>query len=135
MRRPAPNRRGGYSDGHTGRAAGSIGHNVTFRQGRTPPLLTCAPPSGIKPNCTDGETGEDPVSYDNAEDDTENAMSLAAIEAKLKPAVLATIDKIADRYKRLRRLQDRASVTSRTARQTDDREAGVCRSAFSASPN
>ena len=40
------------------------------------------------------------------EDDLENSMSLAAIEAELKPKVLETFDNIADTYKRLRRLQD-----------------------------
>ena len=40
------------------------------------------------------------------EDDLENSMSLAAIEAELKPKVLETFDKIADTFKRLRRLQD-----------------------------
>jgi RNA polymerase primary sigma factor len=39
-------------------------------------------------------------------DEFEHAMSLAAIEAELAPKVLATFDKIADRCKRLRRLQD-----------------------------
>src|SRR2546429_3616377 len=36
----------------------------------------------------------------------ENSLSLAAIEAELKPKVVATFDNIADAYKRLRRLQD-----------------------------
>ena len=36
----------------------------------------------------------------------ENSLSLAAIEAELKPKVLETFDNIADAYKRLRRLQD-----------------------------
>src|ERR1700724_1956011 len=40
------------------------------------------------------------------EDDLENSMSLAAIEAELKPKVLETFDTIADTYKRLRRLQE-----------------------------
>ena len=35
-----------------------------------------------------------------------NSLSLAAIEAELKPKVVETFDKIADTYKRLRRLQD-----------------------------
>jgi DNA-directed RNA polymerase sigma subunit (sigma70/sigma32) len=39
-------------------------------------------------------------------DDLENSMSLAAIEAELKPKVLETFDTIADTFKRLRRLQD-----------------------------
>ena len=36
----------------------------------------------------------------------ENSLSLSAMEAELKPKVLETFDKIADAYKRLRRLQD-----------------------------
>jgi RNA polymerase primary sigma factor len=40
------------------------------------------------------------------EEDLENSMSLAAIEAELKPKVLETFDNVADAYKRLRRLQD-----------------------------
>jgi RNA polymerase primary sigma factor len=36
----------------------------------------------------------------------ENSLSLAAIEAELKPKVLQTFDNVADAYKRLRRLQD-----------------------------
>jgi RNA polymerase primary sigma factor len=40
------------------------------------------------------------------EDDFENAMSLAAMEAELKPAVVETFDKVAEEYKKLRRLQD-----------------------------
>jgi RNA polymerase primary sigma factor len=42
--------------------------------------------------------------FDN--DDMENSLSLAAIEAELKPKVVETFDNIADAYKRLRRLQD-----------------------------
>ncbi|MBB3809431.1 RNA polymerase sigma factor RpoD [Pseudochelatococcus contaminans] len=40
------------------------------------------------------------------EDDIENNVSLAAMEAELKPRVLETFDRIADNYKKLRRLQD-----------------------------
>jgi RNA polymerase primary sigma factor len=40
------------------------------------------------------------------DDDMENYLSLAAIEAELKPKVVATFDNVADTYKRLRRLQD-----------------------------
>jgi RNA polymerase primary sigma factor len=36
----------------------------------------------------------------------ENSLSLAAIEAELKPKVMEAFDKIANEYKRLRRLQD-----------------------------
>src|SRR5215813_6916889 len=40
------------------------------------------------------------------DDDLENSLSLAAIEAELKPKVLETFDRVADSYKKLRRLQD-----------------------------
>ncbi|MEX2128962.1 MAG: RNA polymerase sigma factor region1.1 domain-containing protein, partial [Xanthobacteraceae bacterium] len=43
---------------------------------------------------------------DDEEDDMENALSLAAMEAELKPKVVETFDKVADNYKKLRRLQD-----------------------------
>jgi RNA polymerase primary sigma factor len=40
------------------------------------------------------------------EDEMESSLSLAAIEAELKPKVLETFDNVADTYKRLRRLQE-----------------------------
>ncbi|MCK0196779.1 RNA polymerase sigma factor RpoD [Ancylobacter sp. 6x-1] len=40
------------------------------------------------------------------DDDMENSLSLAAMEAEIKPKVLETFDRVADAYKRLRRLQD-----------------------------
>jgi RNA polymerase primary sigma factor len=43
---------------------------------------------------------------DYYDDDMENSLSLAAIEAELKPKVVETFDNVADSYKRLRRLQD-----------------------------
>src|SRR5262249_61003420 len=57
-----------------------------------------------------GEKGEGggtpPGEGDFDDDDVENSLSLAAIEAELKPKVVETFDNIADVYKRLRRLQD-----------------------------
>jgi RNA polymerase primary sigma factor len=41
------------------------------------------------------------------EDEFENALSLAAMEAELKPKVLETFDNIANTYKKLRKQQDR----------------------------
>ncbi len=41
------------------------------------------------------------------EEDFENAMSLAAMEAELKPKVLETFDNIAAAYRKLRKLQDK----------------------------
>ena len=40
------------------------------------------------------------------EDDMENNMSLAAMEAELKPKVVETFENVAENYKKLRRLQD-----------------------------
>jgi RNA polymerase primary sigma factor len=57
----------------------------------------------------DGEEALEGVALgepDLDEDDLENSMSLAAIEAELKPKVLETFDNVADLFKRLRRLQD-----------------------------
>ncbi|HET9904511.1 MAG TPA: RNA polymerase sigma factor RpoD [Xanthobacteraceae bacterium] len=59
-----------------------------------------------------GEDGEDSLEGANLsdgemdDDDFENSMSLAAIEAELKPKVMETFDTIAETYKKLRRLQD-----------------------------
>ncbi|WP_102958010.1 RNA polymerase sigma factor RpoD [Mangrovicella endophytica] len=47
--------------------------------------------------------GED---EEDDEDDLENNLSLAAMEAEIKPQVMATFDVIADTYRRLRKLQD-----------------------------
>jgi RNA polymerase primary sigma factor len=56
----------------------------------------------------EGEEGERPQGDDgfDDEDDMENSVSLSAMEAELKPKVLETFDRIADTYKKLRRLQD-----------------------------
>ncbi|MBD1547129.1 RNA polymerase sigma factor RpoD [Roseibium aggregatum] len=47
----------------------------------------------------EGDDGED-------DDEFEANVSLSAMEAELKPAVLETFDRVADSYKKLRRLQD-----------------------------
>src|SRR5499426_1379172 len=58
-------------------------------------------------NDDDGEEKpEGAPESDFDEDDMEGSLSLAAIEAELKPKVLETFDKVASEYKRLRRLQD-----------------------------
>ncbi|MDM7851064.1 RNA polymerase sigma factor RpoD [Pseudochrobactrum kiredjianiae] len=49
-----------------------------------------------------GDTQEE---YDDEEDDEAN-LSLAAMEAELRPQVMETLDLIADTYKKLRKLQD-----------------------------
>ena len=54
---------------------------------------------------TDGE-GRPNSDYDDDDDDLENNISLAAMEAELKPGVVETFDRVAATYKKLRRLQD-----------------------------
>src|SRR5258708_2541903 len=66
-----------------------------------------ATPFRPKPEVLPGEPEPvDPPEGELDEDDLENSISLAAIEAELKPKVLETFDNVADSYKRLRRLQD-----------------------------
>ncbi|HJU30936.1 MAG TPA: RNA polymerase sigma factor RpoD [Hyphomicrobiaceae bacterium] len=74
----------------------------------TPPTPEAAP--APKPaSAEDGEGDGEPRPEGEAEDDEdfENALSLAAMEAELKPKVLETFDNIAATYKRLRKLQDK----------------------------
>lgn len=51
-------------------------------------------------------TSESASDGDMDDDEFENQMSLAAIEAELKPKVVETFDKIASEYKKLRKLQE-----------------------------
>src|SRR6266508_191152 len=87
-----------------------------------PPPVPAAPPAAppgptpfkgptppLKGNGEEVDEGEAAAIADadlEDDDDMENSLSLAAIEAELKPKVLETCDTVADSYKRLRRLQD-----------------------------
>ena len=62
--------------------------------------------NGERANGEEAEPETPPGEADFDDDDMENSLSLAAIEAELKPKVLETFDNVADAYKRLRRLQD-----------------------------
>ncbi|WP_020173442.1 RNA polymerase sigma factor RpoD [Methyloferula stellata] len=71
------------------------------------PTAPLTPPAGLRP--TEGGDGEEaPIPEDAFEedDDMENSVSLSAMETELKPKVVETFDRIADAYKKLRRLQD-----------------------------
>ncbi len=50
--------------------------------------------------------GEGLPPEEEEEDDDESSLSLAAMEAELRPQVMETLDVIADTYKKLRKLQD-----------------------------
>ena len=72
-----------------------------------PPAATPFKASPVPANGEESELGGSPpgeAEFDD--DDLENSLSLAAIEAELKPKVVETFDNVADAYKRLRRLQD-----------------------------
>ncbi|MEZ5763898.1 MAG: RNA polymerase sigma factor RpoD [Xanthobacteraceae bacterium] len=73
-----------------------------------PPAATPFRPAGGAAAAGDEEKdpGEAAAESDMDDDEFENAMSLAAIEAELKPRVVETFDKIANEYKKLRRLQE-----------------------------
>jgi len=68
-------------------------------------------------SANDGESADDqpaeprapgaPEGEGDDDDEFENAMSLAAMEAELKPKVLETFDQIASTYKKLRKQQDK----------------------------
>ena len=53
-----------------------------------------------------GEEEKKEEEEDDYDDELENSLSLAAMEAELKPQVLETFDLVAINYKKLRRLQD-----------------------------
>jgi len=84
-------------------------HLQVVQQPAAPPA---APPNATPFKArTEGEEEKDPgeaaaeSDYDE-DDDMEGSLSLAAIEAELKPKVVETFDTIADSFKRLRRLQE-----------------------------
>ena len=95
-------------DGHA-----NIGAAVACQPGRPPqipaPPIAPAIPIKLADTRADGEetAADGTVGESNLDDDDmENWLSVAAIEAELKPKVIETFDTIAGTYKRLRRLQD-----------------------------
>jgi RNA polymerase primary sigma factor len=85
------------------------GQPGSLPQMRAPPIAAAAPfkPAGERTEseetAADGTISESNLDDD---DDMESWLSVAAIEAELKPKVIETFDTIAGTYKRLRRLQD-----------------------------
>jgi RNA polymerase primary sigma factor len=98
------------SDGRPIVAAPGVSPGPVLAQTPAPPAAPAsATPFKPAPERADGEDGEgsetDSGEGDFDDDDMENSLSLAAIEAELTPKVVAIFDNVAD-YKRLRRLQD-----------------------------
>ena len=80
-----------------------------------PPAQDAEASAAPAPAAKDDENGEDTSADgenqneedDEDDDEFENALSLAAMEAELKPKVLETFDAIAANYKKLRKQQDK----------------------------
>jgi RNA polymerase primary sigma factor len=70
-------------------------------EGKAPVPAVASPEEEVPPPLAEftGEAEDD-------EDDFENNLSLAAMEAEIKPKVLETFDRVADAYKKMRKLQD-----------------------------
>src|SRR6202158_99700 len=71
-----------------------------------PPAPTPFRPAPAAAPEAEKDPSESSAEGDMDDDEFENQMSLAAIEAELKPKVVEIFDKIADNYKKLRRLQE-----------------------------
>jgi RNA polymerase primary sigma factor len=71
------------------------------------PVPEPAPAPAASGNGADGDGEPRPDGELEDDEDFENALSLAAMEAELKPKVLETFDNIAATYKKLRKLQDK----------------------------
>ena len=101
-----PNGEGQAAEGTEGEAAPSLVAPPAAPPSATP--FRPAPPRGA-PAAGDGEEkdpAESAAEGDMDDDEFENQMSLAAIEAELKPKVVEIFDKIAENSKKLRKLQE-----------------------------
>jgi RNA polymerase primary sigma factor len=70
------------------------------------PFRPAPAPATAAPDSEEKDPAESAAEGDMDDDEFENQMSLAAIEAELKPKVVEIFDKIAENYKKLRRLQE-----------------------------
>jgi RNA polymerase primary sigma factor len=84
---------------------------LAAQQQQAPAIAPLDPPARLRPAGEDGGV-DAPLPEDvfDEEDDMENSVSLSAMEAELKPKVVDTFDRIANAYKKLRRLQDQNVV-------------------------
>jgi RNA polymerase primary sigma factor len=81
--------------------AGPDGKQAPKVEGAADPLAEAAAPAPPLP----GDAPPTEPAADDLDDEFEGGLSLSAMEAELKPKVLETFDRIADEYKKLRRLQ------------------------------
>ncbi|WP_027534324.1 RNA polymerase sigma factor RpoD [Bradyrhizobium sp. WSM3983] len=104
-----PNGENGEAPAEGGPAAAAVGAPAHVAPPAAPPAPTPfrAAPAGGNAGEAEKDPAESAAEADMDEDDEfENQMSLAAIEAELKPKVVEIFDKIADSYKKLRKLQE-----------------------------
>ncbi|MBR0714456.1 RNA polymerase sigma factor RpoD [Bradyrhizobium liaoningense] len=103
----APNGEGGEAAANGGEAtAAAPAHVAPPAAPPSPTPFRAAPAAGDGEASEEKDPGEAAAEADMDDDEFENQMSLAAIEAELKPKVVEIFDKIADNYKKLRKLQE-----------------------------
>ncbi|HWK96527.1 MAG TPA: RNA polymerase sigma factor RpoD, partial [Pseudolabrys sp.] len=93
-------------NGPDGKPANGAPHLQVVQPAAAPTAPQGATPFKAPGDDEEKDPGESAAEGDYDEDDMEGSMSLAAIEAELKPKVVETFDNIADSFKRLRRLQE-----------------------------
>ena len=107
----APAMNGDPNAAANGTANPGAPHLQVVQTAAPPAAPPAATPFKAKPEGEAAKEEKDPAEtaaegdYDD-DDDMEGSLSLAAIEAELKPKVVETFDTIADTFKRLRRLQE-----------------------------
>ncbi|WP_439401524.1 RNA polymerase sigma factor RpoD [Bradyrhizobium sp. DASA03068] len=104
-----PNGEGGEAAAEGGEATASAAAPAHVAPPAAPPSPTpfrAAPAGGGADAGEEKDPGEAAAEADMDDDEFENQMSLAAIEAELKPKVVEIFDRIADSYKKLRKLQE-----------------------------
>ncbi|MBK3660503.1 RNA polymerase sigma factor RpoD [Bradyrhizobium diazoefficiens] len=104
-----PNGENGGAPAEGGQAAAVVGAPAHVAPPAAPPSPT--PFRAAQPGAANVEGEKDPAEAAaegdmDDDDEFENQMSLAAIEAELKPKVVEIFDKIAESYKKLRKLQE-----------------------------
>ncbi|MGY6569089.1 MAG: RNA polymerase sigma factor region1.1 domain-containing protein, partial [Salinarimonas sp.] len=86
-----------------GAVNGAVNGAANAATGEATSLKTGAP--GASGESEAGSDADADADGDADDDDMDNNVSLSAMESELKPRVLETFDRIADNYKKLRRLQ------------------------------
>src|SRR5437016_6117589 len=97
---------GPAADGQAANGEAAPAHVAPPAAPPSPTPFRAAPAAAPGGDTQEKDPAESAAEGDMDDDEFENQMSLAAIEAELKPEVVETFDKIASEYKKLRRLQE-----------------------------